>query len=112
MFWLLLTARRLDNSNWIICSKGWEWWAWWNGAWSSCNTWFACWWQGWNGANGWCVIMIYWNELKQWTIDVSWWNGWVWWWTYASTYQCEWRHREASGTNGTAWSYKVCKFTY
>ena len=112
MFWLLLTARRLDNSNWIICSKGWEWWAWWNGAWSSCNTWFACWWQGWNGANGWCVIMIYWNELKQWTIDVSWWAGWVWWWTYASTYQCEWRHREASGSNGTAWSYKVCKFTY
>ncbi len=56
--------------------------------------------------------MIYGNSVKVWTIDVSWWAGWLWWWTYASTSQCSWSHREASGSNGTAWSYKVCKFTY
>ena len=112
VFWLLLTARILDNSNWMICAKWWDWWAWWNWNWSNCNTWFAYWSQGWNGANGWCVVMVYWNSLKQWSIDVAWWNGWLWWRTYASTYSCQWQHREASWSNWCAWSYKVCKFTY
>ena len=111
-FWILISARILDNSNGKICSKWWQWWTWWNGTWSNCNTWYSCWWCGWNGANGWCVIMIYWNSVKVWTIDVSWWSGWLWWWTYASTSQCSWSHREASWSNWCAWSYKVCKFTY
>ena len=105
-FWILLTARILDNSNGKICSKWWNGGNGWNWNWSNCCTWYTNWWQWWNGANGWCVIMIYWNSVKTWTIDVSWWSGWTWWCTYAC--HC----REASGSNGTAWSYKVCKFTY
>ena len=113
-FWILLSARILDNSNWTICAKWWNGWDGWNWTWSNCCTWFAKWWHGWNGANGWCVVMVYWNSLKQWNIDVSWWEWWLWWRTYASdrmTCQCG-QHREASWCNWTAWSCKICKFTY
>lgn len=106
MFWLLLTARLFNNQNWKICSKWWQWWNGWNWNWSNCCTWYTNWWRGWNGANWGCVIFIYWNCIKQWTIDVSWWSGWTWWCTYAC--HC----REANWTNWTAWSYKVCRFTY
>ena len=105
-FWILISARILDNSNWKICAKWWNGWNGWNWNWSNCCTRYTDWWHGWNGANGWCVIMVYWNSVKQWTIDVSWWAWWLWWCTYACN------RREASGTAGCSWSYKVCKFTY
>ena len=112
MFWLLLSARIFNNADWVICSKGWNGWDWWNWTWSNCNTRFSCWWHGWNWADWGCVVIVYWNSVEQWNIDIQGWNGWLWWRTYASTYQCQWQHREASWSNGCAWSFKICRFTY